>query len=65
MGGCRSCLFFGCQGQPLVWTTLRLVLSNPLVQVPLGFGNGMVMFPVPCQVSLHRIWGPCAWFSLS
>ena len=39
--------------------------QQPPCAGPLGFGNGMVMFPVPCQVSLHHIWGPCAWFSPS
>ena len=45
---CCSGFVFECQGKPLVWDTLQLGLSNPLVQLHAGSGNDMIMLHMSC-----------------
>ena len=33
----------------ILWGNLRLGLSKPFLQLPLGFGNYLSMFHVPCE----------------
>ena len=38
-------------------------LRNPFGQLQPGLGNVMVSFQIPCRVTLHCFWTPCAWCS--
>ena len=48
-GRLPSGLVFGCRSQHQLWGNLRMGLSKPFLQLPLGFGNDLSMFHVPCE----------------